>query len=62
MAKDPVCAMKVDEKKAAATSTHGGVTYYFCSTKAEEACLCHGSYGFEPSFTGVCVLHFGISS
>ena len=35
MAKDPVCAMKVDEKKAAATSTHAGTTYYFCSTNCK---------------------------
>jgi YHS domain-containing protein len=31
MAKDYVCGMKVDEKKTAATSTHAGTVYYFCS-------------------------------
>lgn len=31
MAKDPVCGMNVDEKKAAGTAVHGGKTYYFCS-------------------------------
>lgn len=31
MAKDPVCGMQVDEKKAAGNATHGGRTYYFCS-------------------------------
>jgi len=31
MAKDPVCGMSVDEKKAAGTVTHGSKTYYFCS-------------------------------
>ncbi len=31
MAKDPVCGMQVDEKKAAATSTYQGKTYYFCA-------------------------------
>jgi len=31
MAKDPVCGMTVDEKKAAATTVHGGKTYYVCS-------------------------------
>lgn len=31
MAKDPVCGMQVDEKKAAGSATHGGRTYYFCS-------------------------------
>ena len=31
MAKDPVCGMNVDEKKAAGTAVHEGKTYYFCS-------------------------------
>jgi YHS domain-containing protein len=31
MAKDPVCGMEVDEKKAAAKSEHMGKTYYFCA-------------------------------
>lgn len=31
MAKDPVCGMEVDEKKAAATSEYKGKTYYFCA-------------------------------
>jgi Cu+-exporting ATPase len=31
MAKDPVCGMTVDEKRAAGTSQHKGQTYYFCS-------------------------------
>jgi Cu+-exporting ATPase len=31
MAKDPVCGMNVDEKKAAGTVVYGGQTYYFCS-------------------------------
>ncbi len=30
MAKDPVCAMEVDEGKAAVTSDYKGQTYYFC--------------------------------
>ena len=30
MAKDPVCGMKVQEKNAADTAGHWGVTYYFC--------------------------------
>jgi YHS domain-containing protein len=34
MAKDPVCGMSVDEKKALATSQYKGKTYYFCA----EAC------------------------
>jgi YHS domain-containing protein len=31
MAKDPVCGMMVDEKKAAGTSEYQGKTYYFCA-------------------------------
>ena len=29
-ATDPVCGMKVDPQKARASTTHAGVTYYFC--------------------------------
>ena len=28
---DPVCGMTVDPAEAAATATHNGNTYYFCS-------------------------------
>ena len=31
MAKDPVCGMQVDEKKAGVTSVHKGTTHHFCS-------------------------------
>ncbi len=31
MAIDPVCAMEVDEQKAAATSDYKGQTIYFCA-------------------------------
>jgi YHS domain-containing protein len=34
-AKDPVCGMDVDPKSAAGTATHGGKTYYFCSTSCQ---------------------------
>ncbi|MCL5265539.1 MAG: YHS domain-containing protein [Chloroflexi bacterium] len=30
MAKDPVCGMQVDEKKATPKTQHNGQTYYFC--------------------------------
>jgi YHS domain-containing protein len=36
MAKDPVCGMMVDEKKAAATSQHKGKSYYFCSVACKQ--------------------------
>jgi Cu+-exporting ATPase len=37
MAKDPVCGMAVDEKRAAGTSKHDGQTYYFCSAQCKVA-------------------------
>jgi Cu+-exporting ATPase len=36
VAKDPVCNMSVDEKKAAATSIYKGTTYFFCSRGCKE--------------------------
>jgi Cu+-exporting ATPase len=36
MAKDPVCSMTVDEKKAAGTSIYKGTTYYFCAKICKE--------------------------
>ncbi len=32
MAIDPVCGMKVNKEKAAATSVYKGETYYFCKS------------------------------
>jgi len=37
MAKDPVCGMMVDEKRAAATAVHQGTTYYFCAQACKRA-------------------------
>ncbi len=37
MARDPVCGMDVDEKKAAAQSEHEGLTHFFCSRGCKEA-------------------------
>ncbi len=37
MAKDPVCGMQVDEKKAAATLTYKGKIYYFCAGACKRA-------------------------
>jgi YHS domain-containing protein len=37
MAKDPVCGMEVDEKKASAKSQHMGKTYYFCAPACKRA-------------------------
>jgi YHS domain-containing protein len=36
MAKDPVCRMEVDEKKAAATFDYKGKTYYFCAAGCKD--------------------------
>jgi Cu+-exporting ATPase len=37
MAKDTVCGMEVDEKKAAAKSEYKGKTYYFCAPGCKKA-------------------------
>ena len=37
MAKDPVCGMDIDERKASATSRYKGQTYYFCSKGCKAA-------------------------
>jgi YHS domain-containing protein len=37
MAIDPVCGMKVDEKKAPATSEYTGNKYYFCAVGCKKA-------------------------
>ena len=31
MAKDPICGMMVDPKRAAGSSVYGSKAYYFCS-------------------------------
>ncbi len=36
MAKDPVCRMEVDEKKAEATYEFKGTTYYFCAVGCKD--------------------------
>lgn len=37
MARDPVCSMEVDEKKAKATSQYKGKAYYFCAPGCKKA-------------------------
>lgn len=37
MAKDPVCGMTVDEKKAAAMAAYQGKTYFFCAPACKAA-------------------------
>jgi len=37
MAKDPVCGMMVDERKAPYRSEYGGKTIYFCSQGCKAA-------------------------
>jgi YHS domain-containing protein len=43
MAKDPVCEMNVDEKKAAGSSSYLRNTYYFCSAN------CKADFDKNPS-------------
>jgi Cu+-exporting ATPase len=42
MAIDPVCQMKVDEKKTSSKSEYKGITYYFCSP------VCKQRFDKEP--------------
>ena len=37
MAKDPVCGMRVDEKKAVAKAIYERRTYYFCAQACKRA-------------------------
>lgn len=43
MAKDPVCGMEIDEKKAPEKSDYKGKTYYFCSN------ACKGAFDKDPT-------------
>lgn len=36
MARDHVCGMSIDEKKAGATFEYGGETYYFCAAECKD--------------------------
>lgn len=36
MEKDPVCGMLVEERRAVATSSYKGKSYYFCSAACKE--------------------------
>ncbi len=47
MAKDPVCGMMVDEKKAKLKSDYSGKTFYFCAPS------CKATFDKSPAkFTG----------
>ena len=47
MAKDPVCGMMVDEKKAKLKSDYNGKTFYFCASS------CKATFDKSPAkFTG----------
>jgi len=43
MAKDPVCGMMVDEKKAKLKSDYNGKTYYFCAP------TCKATFDKDPA-------------
>ncbi len=46
MAKDPVCGMEIEEKKAAGTIEYKGRTYYFCSA------ICKAAFEKSPAKYG----------
>ena len=43
MAKDPICGMMVDEKKAKFKSDYNGKTYYFCAPS------CKSTFDKDPA-------------
>jgi len=43
MAKDPICGMMVDEKKAKFKSDYDGKTFYFCASS------CKATFDKNPS-------------
>ena len=43
MAKDPICGMMVDEKKAKFKSDYNGKTYYFCAP------TCKATFDKDPA-------------
>ena len=49
MAKDLVCNMDVDEKKAAAKSEYKGKTYYFCCPGCKKAFVDNPEKYLRPS-------------
>ena len=46
---DPVCKMKVEGKKAAATSDYKGKKYYFCAPGCKEAFVQNPEKYLRPS-------------
>lgn len=41
--KDPVCGMEIELEQAAATATHDGKTYHFCSA------MCKTKFSMNPA-------------
>jgi YHS domain-containing protein len=54
MAKDPICGMTVDEKKAKLKSDYNGKTYYFCAPG------CKATFDKNPAkYAGAATAHDG---
>lgn len=49
MAKDPICNMDVDEKKAAAKAEYKGKPYYFCCPHCKKAFVENPEKYLRPS-------------
>ena len=45
--KDPVCGMMIEQQDAAAQTTHGSVTYFFCSD------VCQRDFQSDPDRYGL---------
>ncbi|MBV9495487.1 MAG: cadmium-translocating P-type ATPase [Acidobacteria bacterium] len=48
---DPVCGMKVDPARAAASATVGGKTFYFCSVGCQKKFTAPAADGLKPAAT-----------
>jgi Cu+-exporting ATPase len=49
---DPVCGMRVDPTRAAATAERGGIRYWFCSTGCRDAFLAGCETTSSPATAG----------
>ena len=50
MAKDPVCGMDLDPPSDDRTAMHRGHTYFFCSTRCQEAFQANPDGYLDPDY------------
>ena len=54
---DPVCGMKVEQRAAKHTASHGGTTYYFCCRSCREKFAANPSQYFAATHAGAAETH-----